>query len=156
MRSSSCTARRLEYCLACGLSDFSHGVIDALDPSSVEIVTATDQLPESESTDAKAFGRRMLGVVNDAAVALLLSIGHQTGLFDRMATLASATSAEIASAAGLDERYVREWLGGMVCAAIIDYDSTTHTYHLPADHALALTRAGPGWWVSLRSGLSQH
>src|SRR5690349_17322132 len=84
----------------------------------------------------------MLGVVNDAAVALLLSIGHQTGLFDRMASLASATSAEIASAAGLDERYVREWLGGMVCAAIIDYDSTTHTYHLPAHHASALTRAG--------------
>jgi 2-polyprenyl-3-methyl-5-hydroxy-6-metoxy-1,4-benzoquinol methylase len=124
------------------LSDFSHGVIDALDPSNIEIVTATDQLPDYESTDAKAFGRRMLGVVNDAAVALLLSIGHQTGLFDRMATLAPATSAEIASAAGLDERYVREWLGGMVCASIVDYDSTTHTYHLPADHAPALTRAG--------------
>jgi SAM-dependent methyltransferase len=62
-----------------------------------------------------------------------------------MATLAPATSAEIASAAGLDERYAREWLGGMVCAAIIDYDSTTRTYHLPAHHARALTRAGgPG------------
>ena len=76
----------------------------------------------------------MLGIVNDGAIALLLSIGHQTGLFDRMASLAPATSAEIASAAGLDERYTREWLGGMACAAIIDYDSTTHTYHLPATH----------------------
>src|SRR5690349_21682972 len=84
----------------------------------------------------------MLGVVNDAAVALLLSIGHQTGLFDRMATLASATSAGIASAAGLDERYVREWLGGMVCASIVDCDSNGHTYHLPAHHVPALTRAG--------------
>ena len=29
MRSSSCAARRLEYCLARELSDFSHGVVDA-------------------------------------------------------------------------------------------------------------------------------
>ncbi len=112
------------------------------DPRNIVNMIATDRLSETESTDAEAFGRRMLGVLNDAAVALLLSIGHQTGLFDCMANLASATSAEIASAAGLDERYVREWLGGMVCASIVDYDSTTHTYHLPADHAPALTRAG--------------
>jgi 2-polyprenyl-3-methyl-5-hydroxy-6-metoxy-1,4-benzoquinol methylase len=84
----------------------------------------------------------MLSLVNDAAVTLLISIGHQTGLFDRMAALAAATSTEIASAAGLDERYVREWLGGMVCASIVDYDPEKRTYHLPAHHARALTRAG--------------
>jgi SAM-dependent methyltransferase len=105
-------------------------------------VTATEQFSEYESADPEAFGRRMLGIVNDAGVALLLSIGHQTGLFDCMANLAPATSDEIAAAAGLNERYVREWLGGMVCASIVDYDSTTRTYHLPADHAPALTRAG--------------
>jgi SAM-dependent methyltransferase len=128
--------------LWCKWGDFSHGGTDAPIGVTLDTVTATDRLPESESTDAEAFGVRMLGVVNDAAIALLLSIGHQTGLFDRMATLASATSAEIASAAGLDERYVREWLGGMVCASIVDYDPTAHTYHLPAHHASALTRAG--------------
>jgi SAM-dependent methyltransferase len=30
----------------------------------------------------------------------------------------------------------------MVCASIVDYDSSTRTYNLPAHHALALTRAG--------------
>jgi SAM-dependent methyltransferase len=84
----------------------------------------------------------MLGIVNDAGVALLLSIGHQTGLFDCMANLAPDTSDEIAAAANLNERYVREWLGGMVCASIVDYDPTSRAYHLPADHAPALTRAG--------------
>jgi 2-polyprenyl-3-methyl-5-hydroxy-6-metoxy-1,4-benzoquinol methylase len=106
------------------------------------IMTATDQRPESDLTDAKAFGLRLHGIVNDASIALLLSIGHQTGLFDCMANLAPATSAGIASAAGLDERYVREWLGGMVCADIVDYDVTAHSYHLPAHHVSALTRAG--------------
>jgi SAM-dependent methyltransferase len=98
---------------------------------------------ESESADAaEMFGLQMLGVVNDASTALLLSIGHQTGLFDSIAAMGSASSVEIASTAELDERYVREWLGGMVCAAVIDYDSGANTYHLPAHHAPALTRAG--------------
>lgn len=103
----------------------------------------TGQLPECESNDtAEDFGHQMLRVVNDAAIALLLSIGHQTGLFDSMAAGDQASSAEIADAAGLDERYVREWLGGMVCAGIVDHDAATRTYHLPSHRASALTRAG--------------
>ena len=124
------------------MGDSSHALRMPPLGATLDKVTKADHLPESKPTDANAFDVRMLSVVNDAAIALLLSIGHQTGLFDRMATLASATSAEIASAAGLDERYVREWLGGMVCASIVDYDSKKHTYHLPAHHAPALTRAG--------------
>jgi SAM-dependent methyltransferase len=104
-------------------------------------MASTDSLPKSESADAEDYGLRMLGVLNDAAIALLLSIGHQTGIFDCMAGLDPATSPEIASAAELDERYVREWLGGMVCAGVVDYDEKKHTYHLPARHASALTRA---------------
>lgn len=56
------------------------------------------------------FGERVLLCVNEASIALLLSIGHQTGLLDTMAGLPPATSAQIADAADLDERYVREWL----------------------------------------------
>ena len=41
----------------------------------------------------------------------MTSIGHQTGLFDTMAGLPPSTSEQIAEAAGLHERYVREWLG---------------------------------------------
>lgn len=91
---------------------------------------------------AEDFGNRVVGIVNDAAVALLLSIGHQTGLFDSLAELPAATSTQIADAAGLDERYVREWLGGIVTAGIVDYDADAATYHLPRHRAAALTRAG--------------
>ncbi|WP_457144922.1 hypothetical protein [Mycobacterium sp. URHB0021] len=38
------------------------------------------------------------------------------------------TSAEIASVAGLDERYVRVTGRNGACS---DYDPTTHTHHLP-------------------------
>ncbi|RVW05814.1 class I SAM-dependent methyltransferase [Rhodococcus xishaensis] len=90
------------------------------------------------------FAERMMDVVDTASTAILTSIGHQTGLFDTLAGLEPATSADIARAAGLNERYVREWLGGMVTARVVDYDSTTEHYLLPPNHAAVLTRAaGP-------------
>jgi 2-polyprenyl-3-methyl-5-hydroxy-6-metoxy-1,4-benzoquinol methylase len=70
----------------------------------------------------------------------MTSIGHRTGLFDVMAGLPPATSEEIAEQAGLNERYVREWLGAMVTGRFVDYDTATSAYHLPAEHAAFLTR----------------
>lgn len=90
---------------------------------------------------ASTFAGRMLGVLNDAAVALLTSVGHQTGLFEALAVLPPATSHEVADAAGLDERYVREWLGGMTTAGVVRYDPATTAYHLPPEHAAVLTAA---------------
>jgi SAM-dependent methyltransferase len=90
------------------------------------------------------FAERIVGAIDNASLAVLLSIGHQTELFDTMAELPPATSAQIADAAGLNERYVREWLGGVVAGGIVDYDPAAQTYSLPRDHAAVLTRAaGP-------------
>ena len=65
-------------------------------------------------TTTQDFAERIVGAVDSASLAILLSIGHQTRLFDTMAELPPASSTQIADAAGLNERYVREWLGGMV------------------------------------------
>ena len=97
-----------------------------------------------DMTKAEAFGERMLGAFNDAALILLTSLGQRTGLFDALAELPPSTSARIAETAGLHERYVREWLGGMVVGGVVEYDPADRTYSLPAEHAAALTRAaGP-------------
>jgi 2-polyprenyl-3-methyl-5-hydroxy-6-metoxy-1,4-benzoquinol methylase len=72
---------------------------------------------------------------------LVMSIGHRTGIFDAMRVLPPSTSKEVASASGLNERYVREWLGAMVTAGVIDVDSTSSKYTLPQEHAAFLTRA---------------
>jgi 2-polyprenyl-3-methyl-5-hydroxy-6-metoxy-1,4-benzoquinol methylase len=93
---------------------------------------------------AEEFTGRVVAALDSASLALLLSIGHQTGLLDTMAGLGPATSARIAEAAGLNERYVREWLGGMTTGRVVDYDAGTATYSLPAHRAGVLTRAaGP-------------
>lgn len=101
-------------------------------------VTAPDAVKQ------EAFAGRMVQVVNDTCLGLMAGLGHQSGLFDRMATMAPATSAEIARAAGLNERYVREWLGAMVVGGFVDYEPEQGTYALPPEHAASLTRAaGP-------------
>lgn len=96
---------------------------------------------ELDATRLEEFGERMAGIINDGLLALSISIGHQTGLFDTMAGLAPSTSVEIADAAGLQERYVREVLGALTTGGIVTYDGATRSYALPAEHAAMLTRA---------------
>jgi len=90
---------------------------------------------------ADAFGERLLDVLNSGALALMTSIGHRTGLFDTMADIGPAPVAGIAEKAGLEERYVREWLGAMVTGKFVTYDPDDGRFALPAEHAASLTRA---------------
>lgn len=90
---------------------------------------------------AAAFAERMLDIINSGAIALMTSIGHRTGLFDTLAELPPSTSQQIADASGLNERYVREWLGAMVTGRIVDYDPVTEAYSLPPEYAAFLTRS---------------
>ena len=107
-------------------------------------MTLTVNENASVTDTTEEFAERVAAAVDSASLAILLSIGHQTKLFDTMAALPAATTTQIADAAGLDERYVREWLGGVVASRIIDYDSAEQAYLLPAHRAAVLTRnAGP-------------
>ena len=54
------------------------------------------------------FTQRIVATLDGASLTILLSIGHQTGLLDTMVRLGPATSAQIAEAADLNERYVRD------------------------------------------------
>lgn len=94
-----------------------------------------------DETKAEAFGERLLGVLSDGTLALMISIGHRTRLFDTLAGLPGATSEELARAAGLDERYVREWLGAMYTGKLLECDPATRRFSLPPEHAACLTRA---------------
>jgi len=101
--------------------------------------------PAGEMFDAEryeAFGERVVGMLNEASLTFMFSLGHRSGLLDSLRRLnRPATTREIAEEAGLNERYVREWLGAMVTGQVIDYDPDQRTYHLPIEHADLLTRA---------------
>ena len=89
----------------------------------------------------EAFADKLLTTLNNGALCLMVSIGHRTGLFDVMSTLPPSTSEEIARAASLNERYVREWLGAMVTGRVVTVDPDTSKFVLPAEHAASLTRS---------------
>lgn len=108
-------------------------------------VDVGDADPGIDMAKVEAFGETMTNILNFGMTANMMSIGHQVGLFDAMAAIDDhATSEQIATAAGLDERYVREWLGAMTSAGVVDYHRGKAGYHLPPEHAALTTRAaGP-------------
>lgn len=101
-------------------------------------------MPQLDEARAEAFADRMVRMIDDSSLALLTSVGHRTGLFETLARTDWATSEDVARASALDERYVREWLGGMVVGGIVEYAPETGRYRLPPEHAAFMTSAaGP-------------
>ena len=97
--------------------------------------------PEIDSTKAEAFAERLLRALNDGALCLMIAVGHRVGLFDAMRELPPSTSDEIARHSGLNERYVREWLGAMVTGRVVEVDPEANRFSLPQEHAAFLARA---------------
>jgi 2-polyprenyl-3-methyl-5-hydroxy-6-metoxy-1,4-benzoquinol methylase len=101
----------------------------------------TDEGSQFDQAKAGAFAEKFLAALNNGALCLMASVGHRTGLFDVMSKLPPSTSGEIATRAGLNERYVREWLGAMTTAKVVDVDPTGQRFTLPQEHAAFVTRA---------------
>lgn len=113
-----------------------------------------------DAARAEGFAEQMIDMLNQSALTMMVSIGHRTGLFDKLTELPPSTSAQIAEAAGLQERYVREWLGAMTTGRIVEHDAEAGTYALPAEHAAFLTRAAGSdniatttQWISVLGGV---
>ncbi|MEW6718921.1 MAG: class I SAM-dependent methyltransferase [Thermodesulfobacteriota bacterium] len=94
-----------------------------------------------DESRAEAFAEKFLETLDRGALCLMASIGHRTGLFDIMSGMPPSTARAIAKEAGLNERYVREWLGAMASAGVVEVDAKGILYELPAEHAAVLTRA---------------
>jgi SAM-dependent methyltransferase len=92
-----------------------------------------------DKAKAKAFTLQMVRHFEGASVVLMLELGRRVGALDAMRQLGATTSTAIAERAGLSERYVREWLGAMVCGGVVEYDAATSTYRLPPEHADLVT-----------------
>src|SRR5262245_34295195 len=101
--------------------------------------------PHSEQLDPakqEAFVGKMLSDIGAAMATTLASIGDRLGLFKELATLGPSTSGELAARAGINERYAREWLGGMTAAGYIEFDRVSNRFTLPAEYAAVLAQEG--------------
>jgi hypothetical protein len=104
-------------------------------------MTSLEQGANFDPAKSEAFAEKFVTALNYGALCLMASVGHRTGLFDVMSGLPPSTAVEIAEKSGLNERYVREWLGAMVTSGVVEVDSSSTRYVLPAEHAAFLTRA---------------
>lgn len=107
-------------------------------------MSMTEPQTDFDEQKAEAFADQLLTALNNGGLCLMTSVGHRTGLFDTISTLPPSTSSQIAEAASLNERYVREWLGAMVTGGIVHFDPESGTFFLPPEHAAFLTRAAGG------------
>jgi len=99
----------------------------------------------TDTADAQrdAFAAKMTDILNFGALNLAMGLGYRTGLFDVMDALEGpATADAIARKAGLDTRYVQEWLGIMVCGGVVTLHPTEDNdcFELPRAHADLITR----------------
>src|SRR2546423_5675191 len=93
------------------------------------------------------FVEKVVEQISGTRTTLLGAIGDRLGLFKNLAEQGPATSAELASRTKLNERYLREWLGGMATAGYLNYDGSTSRFSLPAEHASVLAHENGPFFV---------
>jgi SAM-dependent methyltransferase len=84
-----------------------------------------------------ALVERLAGATLGALDVLSVYLGVRLGLYRALADRGASSSEELAQAAGLNERYVREWLEQQATTGILDVDDERR-YTLPPGHDEAL------------------
>ena len=88
--------------------------------------------------DAKLhqFIGQMLSDLGGAASVALVRIGDALGLYKTLHQRGPMTVADLAAAAKVNERYLREWLSQQAASNYISYDSATQKFALPPEQAM--------------------
>lgn len=95
-----------------------------------------------QSVDRKAMYELAFRILGDMGASFSMSLGYigmKLGLFDAMSGAGDLTAKELAEKCNLDERYVLEWLKGMVAAEYLEYNPGAKKYFMTAEQALVLT-----------------
>jgi SAM-dependent methyltransferase len=100
--------------------------------------TTTAPPPALDQAKLEAFVERLVLDIGTAMRGGLSYIGDRLGIFKALADGEPVTPSELAERTGLNERYLREWLGSMTTAEYVEYDTATGRYRLPPEHALPL------------------
>jgi len=111
-----------------------------------ELVESGTESGTTEQADTRrdALLDRLIGATNGVWDIATVYIGDRLGLYTRLKELGPATSTELASAAGLSERYVREWLEQQTASGILTLakpiaGAFERRFALPAGHDEVLT-----------------
>jgi SAM-dependent methyltransferase len=100
---------------------------------------ATIEQAPLDPAKLEAFVFRAVDEVGATLNAALVVMGDKLGLYRAMAGAGPLDPSEIATRAGVSERYVREWLNAQAAGGFVEYDGASGRYTLPPEQANALT-----------------
>jgi 2-polyprenyl-3-methyl-5-hydroxy-6-metoxy-1,4-benzoquinol methylase len=82
------------------------------------------------------FVGQMLSDLGGAASVALVRIGDALGLYKALHNGGAMTVTELAAAAGVNQRYLREWLSHQAASNYVSYDPATQKFALPPEQAM--------------------
>ena len=86
------------------------------------------------------FMNRFVQELGAASQVPTVIIGDRLGLYRTLDEVGPCTSAELATATGTHERYVREWLRGQAAGGYVSYDPKTDEYSLTPEQSFTLAQ----------------
>lgn len=89
-----------------------------------------------DETKLHQFIGQMLSDLGGAASIGLVRIGDALGLYKTLLAQGPMTVGELAAAAGVNERYLREWLSHQAASNYLSYDPATQKFALPPEQAM--------------------
>lgn len=103
----------------------------------------TNTITEQDTEKVEALSGRLFMAGLEALELLNVELGLRLGLYAVLADRGPSTTGELATAAGIAERYAREWLEQQAVTGIVEADDVTaaadaRRYTLPAAHAHVL------------------
>jgi 2-polyprenyl-3-methyl-5-hydroxy-6-metoxy-1,4-benzoquinol methylase len=76
---------------------------------------------------------KMVGDLGAVVSGALVVLGDRLGLYRALAEVGSADSAKLAKHAGLNERYVREWLANQAASGYVNYEPKSGCFSMSAE-----------------------
>lgn len=97
---------------------------------------------EPDQEKLQAFVGKVLQDVGGAFALLLGFIGDQTGVYRALKAAGPCNAEHLARAAGVDERYLLEWLSAQAAAGYVTYNQDDDTFALSPEQAVVLAQEG--------------
>ena len=79
---------------------------------------------------------QMLGDLGGASSVAMVRLGSSLGLYETLHANGPMTSSQLAKAAKVHERYLREWLSHQAASNYLAYDAKTETFSVPPEQAM--------------------
>lgn len=98
--------------------------------------TVAPALPGFDEAKLHEFVGRLLGDLGGALSVSLVRIGDRLGLYKALRAHGPMTPGELATRAGIAERYAREWLAQQAASGYLAYEPADGTFSLPAEQAM--------------------